>query len=84
MYMYVCVYIYTHNRLGFPLWLSGRQSACSAGETGNMDSVPGSGRFSGEGNGNILQYSCLENPTERGAWWAAVHSVAKGQIRLSN
>ena len=41
MYMYVCVYIYTHNRLGFPLWLSGRQSACSAGETGDMDLVPG-------------------------------------------
>jgi len=38
----------------------------------------------GEGNGNPLQYSCLENPMERGAWWAAVHEVAKSQTRLSN
>ena len=69
-YEYICIYIhthaYTHNRLGFPLWLCGRQSACNAGDTGDMDSVAGSGRFSGEGNGNALQYSCLENPTERG------------------
>ena len=41
-------------------------------------------RYSGEGNGTPLQYSCLENPTEGGAWWAAVHGVAEGQTRLSN
>ena len=41
-------------------------------EPGDLGSIPGSGRYSGEGNGNPLQYSCLENPMDRGAWWAAV------------
>ena len=50
--------------------------ACSAGDLG---SIPGSGRSPGEGNGNPLQYSCLENPTDRGAWWATAHGVAKSQ-----
>ena len=44
---------------------------------------PGLGRSPGKGNDNPLQYSCLENPTDRGAWWATVHSVAKSQTRLS-
>ena len=43
----------------------------------DTDSIPGSGRFPGEGNGNPLQYSCLENPMDRGAWWSTVHGVAK-------
>jgi len=51
-----------------------KESTCNAG---NVGSVPGSGRSSGKGNGNILQYSCLENPLDRGAWWAAVHGVAE-------
>ena len=46
--------------------------------------IPGSGRFPGERNGNPLQYSCLENPMDRGAWWATVHGVAKSQTRLNN
>ena len=46
--------------------------------------IPESGRSLGEGNGNPLQYSCLENPMDRGAWWATVHGVAKSQARLSN
>ena len=45
---------------------------------------PWVGRSPGEGNGNSLQYSCLENPTEGGAWWAAVHGVAKSRTRLSD
>ena len=45
--------------------------------TGDVSSIPGSGRFSGEGNGSPLQYSCLENRTDRGAWRATVHGVAK-------
>ena len=45
-------------------------------------SVPGLGRSPGEGNGNPLQYSCLENPMDGGAWWATVHGVAKSQIQL--
>ena len=51
-----------------------KESACNAG---NLGSVPGLGRSSGEGNGNPLQYSCLENPMDRGAWCATVHGVAK-------
>ena len=46
--------------------------------------IPGSGRSPGEGNGNPLQYSCLGNPTDWGAWWATVHGVAKSRTRLSN
>ena len=45
-------------------------------------SIPGSGRSPGNGNGNPLQYSCLENPMERGAWWATVHGVTKSQTQL--
>ena len=60
--------------LGLPQWLSGKESAFSAGDTG---STPGSGRSPGEGNGNRLQYSCLENPMDRGAWRATVHMVAE-------
>ena len=52
-------------------------------DTGRAASIPGSGRYPGEGNGNPFQYSCLEYPMDRGAWWAAVHGVAKSQIRLS-
>ena len=46
---------------------------------GDMGSTPGLGRFSGEGNGNPLQYSCLGNPIDRGAWQATVHGVAKSR-----
>ena len=46
--------------------------------------IPGSGGFPGEGNGNPLQYSCLENPTDRGAWQATVHGVTKSRTRLSD
>ena len=60
--------------LGFPGGLNGKESACNAGDSG---SIPESGRFAGEGIGNPLQYSCLENPMHRGAWWATVHRVAK-------
>ena len=49
----------------------------NAGDARNVSSIPESGRFPGEGNGNLLQYSCLENPTDRGAWQATVHGVAR-------
>ena len=49
----------------------------NAGGARDVGSIPGSGRSPGEGNGNPLQYSCLENSTDRGAWWAAIHGVAK-------
>ena len=51
----------------------------NAGGIRDMGSIPGSGRSPGEGIGNPLQYSCLENPTDRGAWWAIVHGIAKSQ-----
>ena len=55
----------------------------SAGDAGDLGSIPGSGRSPGEGNGNPLQYSCLGNPMDRGAWGATVHGVAKSRTRLS-
>ena len=60
--------------MGFPGVSNGRESSCSAGDLG---SIPGSGRSPGEGNGNPLQYSGLENPMDRGAWQATVHGVTK-------
>ena len=67
-------------------WLPGgsvnKEITCSAGDLG---SIPGSGRYPGEGNDNPLQYSCLENSMDREAWWAvAVHGVIKSQTRLSD
>ena len=59
---------------GFPGGSEVKVSACNVGD---LDSIPGSGRCPGEGNGNPLQYSCLENPMDQGAWWAAVRGVAK-------
>ena len=53
-----------------------KESACNMG---NLGLIPGWGRSSGEGNGNPLQYSCLENPMDRGAWWATVHGIIKSQ-----
>ena len=62
----------------------GSDSKASASNARDPGSIPGSGRAPGEGNGNPLQYSCLENPMDRGAWWASVHRVGKSQIQLSN
>ena len=58
----------------FPSGSDGKESACNAGALG---SIPGSGRFPGEGNGNPLQYSCLENYKDRAASWATIHRVVK-------
>ena len=60
--------------MGLPFWLSGKESTCNAGDA---NSIPGSGGSPGEGNGNPLQYSCLGNPMDRGAWRATVHGVIK-------
>jgi len=68
--------------LGFPDGSSGKESSCSAGDTGDAGSIPWSGRSPGEGNGRQLQYSCLENSMDRGAWQATVHGAAKNQTRL--
>ena len=67
--------------VGFPHSPIGKESPCNVGELG---SIPESGRSPGEGNGNPLQYSYLENPTDRGVWQATVHGVAKSQTQLSD
>ena len=59
---------------GFPGGSEVKASACNVGDLG---SIPGSGRSPGEGNGNPLQYSCLENPMDRGAWQGTVHGVVR-------
>ena len=67
--------------LGFPDGSDGKVSAHNEGELGL---IPGLGRSPGEGNGNPLQYSCLENSMDGGAWWATVCGVAKSRTRLSD
>ena len=67
--------------LSFPGGSEVKASACNVGDPG---SIPGLERSPGEGNGNPPQYSCLENPMDRGAWQATVHRVAKSQTQLSN
>ena len=68
--------------IGLPWWLSVKESACISGDVGDTGLIPGSGRSSGGGQSNPLQYSCLENPMERGAWWAIVHRVTKSWTGL--
>ena len=67
--------------MSFPGGSDGKASAYNAGDLG---SIPGSGRSPGEGHGNPLQYSCLENPIDRGTWWTTVCGVAKSQTQLSD
>ena len=66
---------------GFP---GGSEVKVSSWNAGDPGSIPGSGRSLGEGNGNLLQYSCLENPMEGGGWWATVHGITKSRTRLSD
>ena len=65
----------------FPGGSEVKTSACNAGDLG---SIPGLGRSPGEGNGNPLQYSCLENPIDGGVWWSVVHGVVTSRTRLSD
>ena len=67
--------------MGHPHSSNSKESACNAGD---QSSIPGSGRCPGEGNGNPLQYSGLENPMDRGAWRATIHGVTKSQTQLSD
>ena len=72
------------NKSQLPPWLSGKESVCNAGAAGDLGLIPGSGKSLGEeGNGNPLQYSCLENPMDRGAWQTTVCGVTKSQTRLN-
>ena len=78
--MSVCLHLCIH--LGFPGSASDKEPACQCRRHRDAGSIPGSGRPPKGGNGNPLQYSCLENPMDRGAWWATVHRVTKSQTLL--
>ena len=68
-------FLVTSNKItGFPGGSDGKTSVCNAGDP---SSIPGSGRSPGKGNGNLLQYSCLENSMDGGAWWATVHGLQR-------
>ena len=77
----MCVCIHTYIHMGFPGGSDSKESACNEGDWGSILRWQ---RSPGEGNGNALRYSCLENPVDRGAWWAIVHGVAKSWTRLSD
>ena len=87
----MCVYIYTHTHtcifmfpyiyMDFPGGSNGKESACKVGD---LSLIPRLGRSPGEGNSHPLQYSCLENSMDRGAWQAIVYRVAKSQTRPSH
>ena len=81
IYKRMHIYVYILCTLGFPGGLDAKEFACNAGGLG---SVPGLGGSLAEEYGNPLQYSCLENPMDRGAWWATVHGVTTRQTRLSD
>ena len=72
----MCKLVTSMRTLGFPGGSDDKESACNAGDLG---SIPGLKGYPGRGHGNPLQYSCLENPTNRGAWQAVVHGVTKSR-----
>ena len=76
---YISILVY--HSWGFP---GGSVVKNPPAHAGDLGSIPGSGRSPGDGNGNPLQYSCLENPMDRGAWWATVNEVAKDWTHLSD
>ena len=91
--LYVCIILLQHqiqdkiltilpSSFRLPQWLSGKESACNAADTGNPGSISGSGRSPGGGHSNLLQCSCLGNPVVRGTWQATVHRVTKSQTLL--
>ena len=70
--------------MGFPCASVVKNPPANVGTTGDMGSIPGSGRSPGRGHGNLLQHSCLENPKDRGTWPATVHGVAKNWTQLTD
>ena len=81
-YMLCYMYLNTHTHR-LPRWCRVNNLPANAGDAGDPGAIPGSGRSAGEGNDNPLQYSCLENSMDRGAWRASVHGVAKCWTQLS-
>ena len=82
VYLHFCIIrMLNSSKLGFLGDSDGKESDCSVGD---LSSIPGLRRSPGEGNGNPVQYSCLENSRDRGAWWATVHGVTKRCTRLSD
>ena len=82
--MYGCLIFFFQDHFSFTDFhggSDGKEYACNAGDSG---SIPGLGRYPGEGKGNPLQYSCLKNSVDRGAWWATVHGFVKSRTQLSN
>ena len=77
------LYIFHLYQLKLPLLFSNKESTCIAGDTEHVGWIPGLEKSSGEGNGNQLQYSCLENPMNNGNRWATVHGVTNSQIWLN-
>ena len=67
---------------GLPQWLSDKESACNAEDARDAGFIPGLGRAPGGGHGTSFQYSCLENPMDRGDWWASVRRVTKNRTQL--
>ena len=67
---------------GFPGGAGGKEPPDNAGDVRDAGLIPGLGRSPGGGHGNPLQHSCLQNPMDRGAWWATVHRVAKSRTQL--
>ena len=78
--MYRFYYSEVHCFYGLPQWLSSKEFSCNAGAAGDIGSIPGSGRFPGEGNGNPFQYSHLKNPLDRGAWSSTIHMVSESDM----
>ena len=76
-----CLYKFYVNE-SFPSGTSGREPTCHGGDVRDVSSIHGSGRSSGAGHGNPLQYSCLEDAVDRGPWWATVHRVTISQTQL--
>ena len=70
--------------MGFPGGSAVKNPASTAEDTGDAGLIPGWGRSPGGGNGDPLQYSCLKDPMDSGAWWATVHSTAKSQMQLAH
>ena len=75
--MFFIFFIQCNQSIGFTWWLSGKEFICNAGDASYLGSSPGSGRSPGGGHSNPLQYSCLENPMDRGASQATIHRVTE-------